>query len=332
MLLPALLSIQSAATTARQAYAWATPPLLSPRSVGAAETPRAYAARIAAVLTVVQQAEHEAGLAREHALAAARALLSPSVPVPVRLGGLTIQADLSSVRRDLITGRLARAEQRLAALHGALAAPSARAAAPDTRRLAALDAILRRPPFTTPPTLWDSIRQFLQGSPLGAVWSFITNLWTTLLGSAADSAAVPIVAGVIAALALLFAASRLFGRVVPQTGVDESLENPLLARLDAPAARSRAATLAAAGEYREAARYLFLATLLALDEAGLVRIDEATGNRDVLRQARATPRLAEALSPVVRGFDRFWFGHVPLTREDYEGYQQLTERVLRETR
>ena len=307
-----------------------TVPLLTPRRVPADVTPRAYAARIVAALAAVRRAEHESGTARARALAAARALL-PSA-LPVRQGALTIQADLSAARRDLLAGHLARVEQRLAALRDALAAPSARFAPPDARRLGALDAILRGPPFTTPPTLWDSIRQFLQRSPLGAAWAFITHLWSSVLGQTANSALVPIVAGVIVALALLFAASRLFGRVVPQAGVDDALENAPVTRLDAPAARSRAATLAAAGDYRLAARYVFLATLLALDEAGLVRIDEAMGNRDVLRQARATPRLAEALTPVVRGFDRFWFGHIPLSREEYEDYRRLNEQALRVTR
>jgi hypothetical protein len=84
----------------------------------------------------------------------------------------------------------------------------------------------------------------------------------------------------------------------------------------------------AAGEYREAARYVFLSTLLALDEAGRLRIDVTMGNRDVLRQARAVPYLAEALTPVVRRFELFWFGHTPVTRQDYERYRALYERAL----
>src|SRR5204862_7291349 len=98
-------------------------------------------------------------------------------------------------------------------------------------------------------------------------------------------------------------------------------------RLAGAAALARAAALAAAGNYREAARYLFLSTLLVLDEAGRLRIDVTTGNRDVLREARAVPHLAAALTPVVRGFELFWFGHAPVTRQDYERYRALNERA-----
>lgn len=305
-------------------------PVLWAHPAQAAETPAAYAARLAAALSAVQDARQSSGTARLHALAAARALLPATVPV--RAGAMLIQARLGAVRRDLNAGRLASAEQRLSALRAAVAAPSAGVAPPNARHLAALDTILRGPPFTTPPDLWTSISDFLQRSPLGALLDLLRRLWNSLLGSASDSPLVPIVAGVIAAAALLFAVSRLFGRVVPQAGVAEEAENPLLTRLDAPAARQRAEALAASGQYREAARYTFLSTLLALDEAGRLRIDEATGNRDLLRQARATPLLAEALAPVVRGFDLFWFGHAPVNREEYERYRRLNERALQAAR
>jgi Domain of unknown function (DUF4129) len=150
-----------------------------------------------------------------------------------------------------------------------------------------------------------------------------------LLGSAAEpvARALPIVAGLIVAAVLVFAAHRSFGTFVPQAALaDEDRERGR--RLDAAGARAHAAALAAAGDYRGAARYVFLSTLLALDEAGRLRIDVTTGNRDVLRQARAVPHLAAALTPVVRGFELFWFGHAPVTRQDYERYRALNERAL----
>ena len=295
-----------------------------------------YAGRISAALAAVRDAQRDSGATRAHELAAARALLPPHVSV--QLGGVRVHADLGAVRGDLATGHLARAAARLAALRTALDAPAARLSLPNQHNLAALDGILSRPPFVSPPDFWTALGEFLQRlvlrSPLGAVINAISRLLHSLLGSAAGPVERVLlkellvsVAGLIVAAVLVFAAHRSFGTFVPHAELaDQDREEGR--RLDAAGARARAATLAAAGDYREAARYVFLSTLLALDEAGRLRVDVTTGNRDVLRQARAVPHLAEALTPVVRGFELFWFGHAPVTRQDYERYRALNERAL----
>jgi Domain of unknown function (DUF4129) len=290
-----------------------------------------YAGRISAALAAVRDAQRHSGATRAHKLAAARALLPPRVSV--QIGGVRVHAGLDVVRGDLATGHLARAAARLAALRTALDAPAARLSAPNQHNLAALDGILSRPPFVSPPDFWTALGEFLQRlvlrSPLGAVINAIGRLLHSLLGSAAGPVAtvLPIVAGLIVAAVLVFAAHRSFGTFVPHAALaDQDREQGR--RLDAAGAQARAAALAAAGKYREAARYVFLSTLLALDEAGRLRIDVTTGNRDVLRQARAVPHLAAALTPVVRGFELFWFGHAPVTRQDYERYRALNERAL----
>jgi hypothetical protein len=304
---------------------------LTTRPALAAGSTGDYAGRISAALAAMRDAQRHSGAARAHKLAAARALLPARVSV--QLGGVRVHADLGVVRSDLATGHLARAAARLAAVRAALDAPSAHLSAPNQHNLAALDGILSRPPFVSPPDFWTALGRFLQGlvlrSPLGAVINAIGRLLHALLGSAAGPVerVLPIVAGLIVAAVLVFAAHRSFGTFVPHAALaDEDREQGR--RLDAAGARTRAAALAAAGNYREAARYVFLSTLLTLDEAGRLRIDATTGNRDVLRQARAVPHLAEALTPVVRGFELFWFGHAPVTRQDYERYRTLNERAL----
>jgi Domain of unknown function (DUF4129) len=315
VLLAAALTTQPALAAGRMQYA----------------PPGDYAARISAALAAVHDAQRASGATRAHKLAAARALLPPHVSV--QLGGVRVHADLGTVRGDLATGHLARAAARLAALRTALDAPAARLSAPNQHNLAALDGILSRPPFVSPPDFWTALGRFLQRlvlhSPLGAIINAISRLLHSLLGSAAGpvETVLPIVAGLIVAAVLVFAAHRSFGTFVPHAALaDEDREQER--RLDAAGARARAAALAAAGDYREAARYVFLSTLLALDEAGRLRVDVTTGNRDVLRQARAVPHLAEALTPVVRWFELFWFGHAPVTRQDYERYRALNERAL----
>jgi len=305
-------------------------------------TPGDYARRVTAALAAARRARRDSGRARDNDIA--RALARLPLTLIVRAGGRDIQPDLAPMRADLAAGgrdarRLAAAIARLAALREALDAPAARASAPDARRLAALDNILRGPPFTSPPTLWtsiiDAISHLIAASPLGpildAIGTFLDRLFAGSGSSRSANLLIVVVAGLIVAGALVFTANRLFHPFAPRADLpDDAAEDAAgLARVDAAGARARAAARAAAGDYREAVRYLYLSTLLALDESGRLRIDRATGNRDILRQARATPRLAEALAPVVRLFDLFLFGHVPVTRDDYERYRQLNEQALR---
>ncbi len=302
-----------------------------------------YRRRLDAALDATRRARRATGAARANSIA--RALTALPRALAVRTRGGVVRADLAPIHDDLAAAqsgrdarRLGDAVARLERLRAALDAPSAREAAPDTRRLGALDRILNAPPFTSSPTLWDRIVDFLTrlvtASPLGpildAISRFLNNLFSGSGSGQSGTTVITVVAGLIVAIALVFVANRVFHPFAPLAGgADEALDGDAgLVRVDAAGARARAATLAAAGQYREAVRYLYLATLLALDETGRLRIDEATGNRDILRQARATPRLAEALTPVVRLFDLFLFGHVPVTRDDYERYRRLSEQAL----
>jgi len=298
-----------------------------------------YARLISRALVDALTARRTTGAARSTAID----LTLADVPrtLTVRVEGHDTPVDLAAIRDDLTAARhdprrLDDAITRLASLREALDAPSARATAPDARQLHRLDDILQRPPFVASPNPWTSFLDWLDGlianSPLGsilvAIGRFLNGLFAGGSGRVANWV-ILIVAGVIVAGALVFAGNRILRPFVPQAALpDDDLDAAGLTRVDAAGARARAAALATAGQYREAVRYRYLATLLTLDEAGRLRIDEATGNRDILRQARATPRLAEALTPVVRLFDLFLFGHVPVTRDDYEQYRELNERAL----
>ena len=307
--------------------------LRSPHPAGAATTPQAYLQRIAAAISEVDGAQHRGGPARRRAVDAARALLSGIVTV--RLGAVQVAADLGAALDDLNAERLTLVHARLAALVIALGAPSAHLTAPDRLRLASLDRILKSPPFISPPNLWTAIGDFLGrvvgSTPLGMVVDWLNRLLNAALASAAGSPIVAIVAGLIVAVALVFAAGRSFGTLVPRADMADGQSTPSH-RLDAAGARARAARWEAQGDFREATRFTFLATLLTLDEAGHLRVDDATGNRDVLRQARTVPRLSERLAPVVRDFEMIWFGHLAVSREEYELYRRLNDHVLEATR
>jgi hypothetical protein len=92
----------------------------------------------------------------------------------------------------------------------------------------------------------------------------------------------------------------------------------------------RADALAAGGDYRQAVRYLYLSTLLWLDEHRLLRYDPALTNREFLHQLERDAghaRLREALSPVVELFDRVWYGFAPLDDRGYGAFARQVEQV-----
>ena len=93
--------------------------------------------------------------------------------------------------------------------------------------------------------------------------------------------------------------------------------------------RAEAAGLAAEGAFREALRHLYLATLLSLDEQGLLRLDRALTNREVLARVRARGEasLLPALEPLVDAFDRVWYGGAPCSEEEYAALTGLAARA-----
>lgn len=94
--------------------------------------------------------------------------------------------------------------------------------------------------------------------------------------------------------------------------------------LTAARALQQAQGLSAAGDYRNAVRYLYLASLLRLDERGLLRYDRSRTNREYVRSVDDTPELASNLKDVIDVFDEVWYGYQPLDKSSYE---RFVERV-----
>lgn len=80
-------------------------------------------------------------------------------------------------------------------------------------------------------------------------------------------------------------------------------------------------------DYRAAVRYLYLSSLLLLDERGLIRYDRTLTNREHLQQITDKPQLLELLRPVVGTFDHVWYGFAPLDERLYEEYRHNVERL-----
>lgn len=93
--------------------------------------------------------------------------------------------------------------------------------------------------------------------------------------------------------------------------------------------------LAAKGEYREAIRMLYLATLKRFDEARVARFDRGETNWEHLYRIEASPKLPTGLDfrPATKAFDLHWYGQRPAGPEEYarfQGWYGEVERRLRE--
>ena len=100
--------------------------------------------------------------------------------------------------------------------------------------------------------------------------------------------------------------------------------------LTADMALKKAQQLSSGGDYRTAVRYLYLSSLLLLDERGLLRYDRSQTNREYLRSVANHPHLANPLRRVIDVFDRVWYGYQPLTQDDYTRYAEQVNKLRRQ--
>jgi hypothetical protein len=132
-----------------------------------------------------------------------------------------------------------------------------------------------------------------------------------------------LVGGIVAAVVLLIYFARNL-RVQPA-------QIPLPIEEDDPttseAALERASTLEGTQDYRTAIRYLYLSSLLLLDERNVMRYDSTLTNREHLQRIGHKPELRDALRPVVETFDEVWYGFAPVNEALYQQFRQNVERL-----
>lgn len=214
--------------------------------------------------------------------------------------------------------------ERLGALIDALAYAGPAAPADAQQRLADL---LSRPPFEQPapprePTLIDRFFQWL-GEWLADLLQPVGEVAATTDGDLLSWGLV-IIGGLLVAavLAIWLRGLRRTLASDPQTLADDEEE-----RLSAGEALGRANSLAQRGDYRTAVRYLYLSSLLWLDERRMLRYDRTLTNREYLTRLGERPDLRERLTPVVETFDRVWYGAAPLDAERFAAYEQQVARL-----
>jgi|GEM_PF-655641 len=99
------------------------------------------------------------------------------------------------------------------------------------------------------------------------------------------------------------------------------------ALLTSKGAMQRAQTLSSQGDYRNAVRYLYLSSLLILDEHGVLRYDRSRTNREYLQSVSSKPGLAKPLGDVIEVFDRVWYGFDAVDDETYRSYVKHVDEL-----
>ncbi|MBI5652246.1 MAG: DUF4129 domain-containing protein [Chloroflexi bacterium] len=253
---------------------------------------------------------------REELLRQAAAFLNTVEDETLPHNATLITEIYSATQNPQDTTRIENVIARLRALETALAHPPTAASASDR---AILRDILNRPPFAQ--AIENPFEQFLN-----QIAEWLDRLLSGIARGIFESRDAVVILGLIVMIAAVaYFLRNLLINLTPEAAL------PTVAPDDLPrtsrAARAHAQEFANQGDYRAATRQLYLATLLLLDERDLLRYDRALTNREYLRAVQRTPRLADALAPVIATFDRTWYGFEKMDRAEYVAYQHQVEMV-----
>lgn len=136
-----------------------------------------------------------------------------------------------------------------------------------------------------------------------------------------------IVTAVFLFLLSLFFISRGLSRSLvreAELATEESRGDELLT---SKGAFRRAENLSMQGDYRNAIRYLYLSSLLVLDEQGVMHYDRSRTNREYLRSLSSRPELSKSLRDVIEVFDRVWYGFEAIDENTYKSYVEHVEEL-----
>lgn len=189
--------------------------------------------------------------------------------------------------------------------------------------LAPLNEILARPEFQ-----WEEIPPNPVSDWIQRVFDTLNRWLNDLLGFTFDVIGADVTAwvmGILLVLVFFFVFRTLFADFLNETQL--SGENDGEEPLTSEAAFEKAQQLSRGGDYRSAVRYLYLSTLLILDERGVMRYDRSKTNREYLRSVADAPELSKPLEEVIEVFDNVWYGYHSLGEESFKHYSDRVEEL-----
>lgn len=186
-----------------------------------------------------------------------------------------------------------------------------------------LKEILTRPEFQWAEETPNPVSDWLQ-----KIFDEINRWLNEILGMTfdiADSDVTAIILTVLLAVVFFFVFRTLFADFLNEVKMNG--ENGEEEPLTADAAFAKAQQLSRGRDYRSAVRYLYLSTLLILDERGVMRYDRSKTNREYLRSVANSPELSKPLEEVIEVFDNVWYGYHSLEEDTFKHYSDRVEEL-----
>ncbi|HEX5941541.1 MAG TPA: DUF4129 domain-containing protein [Anaerolineales bacterium] len=183
--------------------------------------------------------------------------------------------------------------------------------------------ILARPEFQ-----WEESQPIVMPNWLDRIFTWLEQVTNRLVNATLPYGRIPlIVTAVIVFLLSLFFISRSLSRSLVREAQLEAEASESDGLLTSKGAFKRAENLSMQGDYRNAIRYLYLSSLLVLDEQGVMRYDRSRTNREYLRSVSSRPELAKPLRDVIEVFDRVWYGYEAVDENTYKSYVEHVEEL-----
>ena len=199
----------------------------------------------------------------------------------------------------------------------------------EDQALRRLSEILARPEYHVDqsPPWWEQ----LLAPVWDLVWSLIARLVVTLLDAARGDAGW-YGWGVLAVCVVLFAAVGLYLVRAVRLSVRADIRLAVASAAERQQRSDRlwqtAQRLAAAGQWGEAVRLVYLSALYALDERAFLHVDSSMTNREHARRLHSLhPGLGDSFAEVVDRYDRIRYGRAQVTADVFAELAQRAERV-----
>lgn len=195
-----------------------------------------------------------------------------------------------------------------------------------TAELTPLHTVLSRPEFTWAEQVPNPIDEWRQ-----KIWDAINRWLNKIFGNntisiPVDATWITTIASILLAAVIVFVFRTLFVDFIKEAqmnGEEDGESEPLTSE----AAFEKAQTLSRGGDYRSAVRYLYLSSLLLMDERGVLRYDRSKTNREYLRSVANSPELAKPLEEVIEVFDNVWYGYHSLEEDTFKHYSDRVEEL-----
>ncbi len=231
-------------------------------------------------------------------------------------GGTEVTVDLDWIRVSLADGQTNTLEVLHRQVKALIVYHDSQRSRPDgsgeSASLEALADVLRDPRFqyvdVTPTPIPDTPR--------------VESPQTTSLSSAAEI--ILAIAGIVVVMVVFVYFAR--NLQVQQATVETTQDADPTTSGDAQAL---ATDYAQSQDYRSAIRYLYLATLLILDERGVIHYDSSLTNREHLRYLKDKPQLYHIVRQVINAFEEVWYGYLPINETYYQQFRHQIDEVNR---